>query len=111
MTSTITHHQGNGRMSQIVEQVGLVYLAGQISAPGESVTAQTSGILSQIDTLLASVGTDKKSILSATIWLADMADFAEMNTVWDAWSKLVLNQRALLVNLNSPQQIAKLRSS
>ena len=22
----------------------------------------------------------------ATIWLADMADFAEMNAVWDAWA-------------------------
>jgi len=23
--------------------------------------------------------------LQCTIWLADMADFAEMNEVWDAW--------------------------
>jgi enamine deaminase RidA (YjgF/YER057c/UK114 family) len=23
--------------------------------------------------------------LSATIWLADMASYAEMNQVWDAW--------------------------
>ena len=26
-----------------------------------------------------------KRQLQATIWLADMADFAEMNAVWDAW--------------------------
>lgn len=24
-------------------------------------------------------------MLQAIVWLADMADFAEMNEVWDAW--------------------------
>jgi enamine deaminase RidA (YjgF/YER057c/UK114 family) len=30
-------------------------------------------------------GSDKSRILQATIWLASMDDFAEMNAVWDAW--------------------------
>ena len=30
-------------------------------------------------------GSDKSRILSAVIWLADIGDFAAMNTVWDAW--------------------------
>ncbi len=47
--------------------------------------AQTRAILGQIDALLAEAGTDKSRLLTATIWLADMADFAEMNAVWDAW--------------------------
>jgi enamine deaminase RidA (YjgF/YER057c/UK114 family) len=42
-------------------------------------------ILAQIDALLAEAGTDKTRILSATIWLADMADFGTMNAVWEAW--------------------------
>ena len=42
-------------------------------------------VLEQVDRLLAEAGTDKTRILSAQIWLADMADFAEMNAVWDAW--------------------------
>jgi enamine deaminase RidA (YjgF/YER057c/UK114 family) len=29
--------------------------------------------------------TSKSHILQATIWLADMADFAEMNAIYDAW--------------------------
>ena len=46
---------------------------------------QTKNILSQIDGFLALTGTDKTRILSANIWITDMANFAEMNSVWDAW--------------------------
>ena len=42
-------------------------------------------ILEQVDQLLARAGTDKSSLISATIWLCSMDDFAEMNAVWDAW--------------------------
>ena len=62
-----------------------VYLAGQVGAPGTSVAAQTQEILEKIDSLLEQAGTDKTQILSATIWLASMDSFAEMNAVWDAW--------------------------
>ena len=47
--------------------------------------AQTQQVLAQIDRLLAEVGSDKTRILSATIYLPDMADFAAMNAVWEAW--------------------------
>ncbi|MCW2394030.1 MULTISPECIES: RidA family protein [unclassified Sphingobium] len=73
------------RMSQAVIHGDTIYLAGQVGAPGESVTAQTQAVLAQIEALLARAGSDKSRILSATIWLADMADFAEMNAVWDRW--------------------------
>lgn len=73
------------RMSMAVVHNGTVYLAGQVGKPGESVTDQTHEVLAQVDRLLAEAGTDKTRILSAQIWLADMADFAEMNAVWDAW--------------------------
>jgi len=73
------------RMCQAVVHGGTVYLAGQVGAPGESVAAQTRAVLQQIDRLLAEAGSDKSRILTATIWLADIADFAEMNTVWDTW--------------------------
>lgn len=48
-------------------------------------TVQTQEVLKQIERLLAAAGSDKSKILTATIWLADMADFGEMNAVWDAW--------------------------
>ena len=73
------------RMSQAVVHGGLVWLAGQVGEPGESVEAQTKTILANIEELLAEAGSDKSRILQATIWLASMDDFAEMNAVWDAW--------------------------
>ncbi|ADZ72363.1 RidA family protein [Polymorphum gilvum] len=83
--SDITRLDPGPRMSQAVVHGGLVWLAGQVGAPGQSVTAQTQAVLASIDSLLARAGTDKSRLLQATIWLADMADFAEMNAVWDAW--------------------------
>lgn len=77
--------QTGPRMSQAVIANGFVFLAGQVGEPGASVTEQTKAILSQIDALLAEAGADKTRIVSAQIWMADMADFAEMNAVWDAW--------------------------
>ena len=35
--------------------------------------------------LLAKAGSSPEQMLQVVIWLADMADFAEMNAVWDAW--------------------------
>ena len=82
---TITRIDQGARMSQAVVHGDTIYLAGQVGAPGESVTAQTKAVLANIDDLLARAGSDRRHLLSATIWLADMADFAEMNAVWDAW--------------------------
>jgi enamine deaminase RidA (YjgF/YER057c/UK114 family) len=72
------------RMSQAVIHNKTVYLAGQV-AEGASVTVQTRDILATIDALLTEAGTDKSRLLMATIWLTDMATFAEMNAVWESW--------------------------
>jgi enamine deaminase RidA (YjgF/YER057c/UK114 family) len=75
------------RMSQAVVHNATVYTAGQVAqgAPGASVTDQTRDILDRIDALLDKAGSDKTRLISATIWITDMGDFAEMNAVWDAW--------------------------
>lgn len=75
------------RMSQAVVHGGLVYTAGQVAlgAPGSDAGAQTADILGRIDGLLSKAGTDKSRVLSATIWLSDMAHFGAMNAVWDEW--------------------------
>ncbi|MFO1138796.1 MAG: RidA family protein [Paracoccus sp. (in: a-proteobacteria)] len=83
--SDIKRIETGPRMSQAVIHNGTVYLAGQVGKPGDSVTAQTTEVLAQIDRLLAECGSDKTRILSAQVWLADMADFAQMNAVWDGW--------------------------
>lgn len=81
----IKRYQSNHRMSQAVVHNGVAYLAGQVGETHEDVIEQTRTALREVDALLAEVGSDKSKILSATIWLADMADFAAMNSVWDAW--------------------------
>jgi enamine deaminase RidA (YjgF/YER057c/UK114 family) len=64
----------------------LVFLAGQVASdPSADVAGQTRQILGEIDRLLAAAGTDKNQILSTTIYLADIATFGEMNSVWDVW--------------------------
>lgn len=73
------------RMSQAVIHNGVVYLAGQVGAPGKDAGTQTRAVLAAIDALLAEAGTDKSHLLSATIWLADISDFATMNAVWEGW--------------------------
>ncbi len=83
--SQIKRIEPGTRMSQAVVHNGVAYLAGQVGDPGASVTEQTTTILNQIERLLAEVGSDKTRLLTAQIWMADMADFAEMNAVWDAW--------------------------
>ncbi len=83
--SNITRIESGARMSQVVIHNGIAYLAGQVGAEGASVTEQTEAVLASVDRLLAEAGTDKTKLLTAQIWVADIADFAEMNAVWDAW--------------------------
>ena len=81
---SIKRIQTGPRMSQAVIHNKTVYLAGQVGT-GATVAIQTRDILASIDALLAEAGTDKSRLLSATIWLTDMATFGEMNGVWERW--------------------------
>ncbi|MGB7099631.1 MAG: RidA family protein [Xanthobacteraceae bacterium] len=83
----IERHESGPRMSKAVVHGDTVYLAGIVAdAPkGKSTAEQTKNILSQIDSFLARAGSEKSKVLSANIWITDMANFAEMNGVWDAW--------------------------
>lgn len=84
---TIERFEPGARMAQGVAHGDTVYLAGQVAADtvGTGVTAQTQQILGQIERLLAVAGSGKERILMATVYLADIATFAEMNAAWDAW--------------------------
>ena len=74
------------RMSQAVAHNRTVYLAGQVADdPSQDVAGQTRQVLASIDRLLDEAGADKTRILSATIYLADIGTFAQMNSVWDTW--------------------------
>jgi enamine deaminase RidA (YjgF/YER057c/UK114 family) len=84
---TIQRFDTGPRMSQVVVHGDTVFLAGVVAnkTASESVTKQTQEVLSIIDSHLAKAGSDKSKLLTATIYLTDMATFAEMNAVWDGW--------------------------
>lgn len=83
----IVRHDTNQRMSLAVEAGPFVFLAGltAVEKRGASVTEQAREILARIDRHLAQAGTDKSRLVSAQVWLTDIATFDEFNRVWDAW--------------------------
>ena len=74
------------RLSEMALHNGVCYLAGQVAGDAsQDIRGQTSQVLASIDALLARVGSNKSRILMCQIFLADLADFAGMNEVWEAW--------------------------
>ena len=74
------------RLSKAVLHGDTVYVAGIVADDtSQDVTGQTRQILAKIENVLARAGTDKSKILSATVWLADIASYDDVNAVWDAW--------------------------
>ncbi|MCU4175218.1 RidA family protein [Carboxylicivirga sp. N1Y90] len=83
---SITRIDQTPRMSRIVEHNGTIYLCGQVAKDASKhIKEQTLTTLEKVEELLDKAGSDKKHILSVTIYIRDMKDFAAMNEVWDAW--------------------------
>ena len=72
------------RFSSAVVVNGIVTTAG-VTGSGADTATQTRDILAQIDALLAEAGSSKANLISAAIWLRDIAHFSQMNEVWDQW--------------------------
>jgi enamine deaminase RidA (YjgF/YER057c/UK114 family) len=84
--ATIERKETKQRMSRVVIHQGTVYLCGQVAADAsKGIAEQTQTMLDKVDALLLSANSDREHMLSATIYIKDMADFAAMNAVWDAW--------------------------
>ena len=80
--------QTKQRMSRIVIHNDTVYLCGQVCKDTTTepyIKEQTTSMLEKVDDLLLEAGSDREHILSATVYVRDMKDFAAMNEVWDAW--------------------------
>ncbi len=84
----IVRLKSHARSSLVVVYSGVVHVAGQVAADrSQPIREQTQGALAKIDALLTEAGTDRSRLLTAQIWLKDIArDFAGMNEVWDAWT-------------------------
>lgn len=74
------------RYSEAVAAGGLVFLAGQVPEDAEAgITQQAAEVLAAVDRALALAGSTRARLVSATIYLREMADYAAFNAVWDAW--------------------------
>jgi enamine deaminase RidA (YjgF/YER057c/UK114 family) len=82
----IGRHGTNERTSKVVVHNNVAYLCGQVAADADQgITEQTKSMLAKVDDLLESVGSDSSRMLTATIYLKNMDDFAAMNLVWNHW--------------------------
>jgi len=76
------------RRSRAVVYNGMVFVGGQTADDrSQDIRGQTRQTLAKIEGFLAEAGTDKSRLLTAQIWIKDLArDFAGMNEIWDAWT-------------------------
>ena len=82
----ITRIDTGARSSRIVIHNDTVYLSGQVAEDSSAdLATQTQSTLSRVEKALTDAGSSKEQILSATIYLRDIKDFAAMNEVWNAW--------------------------
>ena len=87
---TIERRHVGKRLSELVIHAGssgIVYLAGQVAedADGRRLGADAAGAGADRPRCSPKPARDKSSILSATIYLPDIGDFAAMNAVWEQW--------------------------
>ncbi|HVF65899.1 MAG TPA: RidA family protein [Casimicrobiaceae bacterium] len=85
---TLERRNVGKRLSDLVihRPSGLCWLAGQVADDAKAdLPTQTRQVLASVDRLLAEAGSNKRNIVSATIYLATMADFSAMNAVWEEW--------------------------
>jgi 2-iminobutanoate/2-iminopropanoate deaminase len=79
-----------GPFSQAIDGGALLFLSGQVGqdpATGKlvsgGVAAETEQLLDNIATVLAAAGKTMDDVVRAGVFLADMADFAVMNAVYE----------------------------
>lgn len=85
--SEIVRLPTDARRGRAVTFNGMLFIGGQTADDrNQDARGQTRQALAKIDAILEQAGIDKRRLLTAQIWLKDIAgDFAGMNEVWDAW--------------------------
>ena len=77
---SIQRQETKQRMSRIVIHNDTVYLCGQVGKDStKDIAEQTETMLEKVDELLLQAGSDREHMLSATVYVRDMKDFAAMN--------------------------------
>lgn len=73
------------RYADAVIHGGVVHAVEVPPSEEGDISSQTRGLLDTLARTLESAGTSKARLLTATIYLTDMADYDGFNAVWDAW--------------------------
>lgn len=76
--------QAEGR-SRAVRHGGLVYTVATAPGPGTDVAEQTRQSLALLDRNLGDAGSSREHLISATVYLTDIAEKAAMDAVWCEW--------------------------
>jgi 2-iminobutanoate/2-iminopropanoate deaminase len=78
-----------GPYSQAITMDGFVFTAGQVALDphngelvGRTTAEQTEQVFANLKAVLAAAGTALENVVKTTVYLADMADFAQMNEVY-----------------------------
>ncbi len=78
-----------GPYSQAIAIDGLVFTAGQVALDpksgelvGKTTAEQTEQVFANLKAVLSAAGTSLANVVKTTVYLADMADFAQMNEVY-----------------------------
>ncbi|WP_246624731.1 RidA family protein [Oceanobacter mangrovi] len=83
---TIKRINPTPRWSDVTIFNGIAHFVEVAEAPeNASFRVQVEQIFEQAEASLQNAGSDKSSLLSATIYLTDFANFAEFNQLWEAW--------------------------
>ena len=89
VVSTDAAPKAIGPYSQAIMTDGLVFTAGQVALDpktgelvGTSTAQQTEQVFKNLEAVLAAAGSSLGNVVKATVYLADMADFAQMNEVY-----------------------------
>lgn len=85
MTEIKRLHSGP-KLSRVIIHNDIVYLCGQVAKDYDGdINEQTRTMLERVDEHLTEANTDRRNILSATIYIRDIAQVAQMNEVWGEW--------------------------
>jgi len=102
-----------GPYSQAIKTGPMVFLAGQIPIDPKtnqlmkdaSIEEQTALVLDNLKAVLASNGMTMDNIVSTSVFLKDLNDFAKMNTVYATYFKVAPPARATVEVARLPRDV------
>ena len=100
-----------GPYSQAIEAGGMVFVSGQLPIDPSTGAFVEGGIkeltrqsLSNMKAILAEAGLTMDNVVKTTVFLADMADFAEMNEVYASFFQGVCPARSAVAVKTLPKE-------